>query len=154
MPLMVLKKLFLVLLLAVFSYSFDEIYFLPDQAKEAKSEILKLIDNAQNKIDIAMYNLSYKKFVKALRKAHKKGVEVTVIYDKSDLELPKKFDLIKPKRKQHIKLAIIDDKVAVYGSANWTKQSFRKNYEIINITDDSEKLEKFIRIIKNLKKGK
>ena len=135
---MTVKKIFFILLLSVNIFAYDNLYFLPDQADESKKEIIELIENAKDKIDIAMYNLSYKKFVKALKKAHKKGIEVTVIYDKSDLKIPEEFKIIKLKRKQHIKLAIIDDKVVIYGSANWTKDSFGKNYELVNITNDKE----------------
>lgn len=151
---LIFRNIFLVIALSLTLLGFDKIYFLPDDAKKAKNDIIELIENADEKIDIAMYNISYKKFVKALKKADKKGVKVTVIYDKSDLKLPEEFRLIKPKRKQHIKLAIIDGKVAVYGSSNWTKKSFGKNYELINITNDKERVEKFMRIIENLKEGK
>ncbi len=132
-------------------YAKDEIYFLPKDSQNVKKYILKFINNADKKIDIAMYNLSYKKFHKALKKASKKDVKVTIIYGKSKLKFYKKLKLIQTKRKQHIKLAIIDDKIAIFGSANWTEDSFGKNYEIINITDDKQKVKKFIEIFKELK---
>ncbi len=130
----------------------DEIYFLPSEANRVENEILNYIKKADKKIDIAMYNLSYKKFVKALKKASKNGVDINIIYDKSDLKLPKEFNLIKTKRKQHIKLAIIDEKYVIFGSSNWTKDSFGENYEVINITDEKEKVEKFIEIFNTIKK--
>lgn len=145
------RTIFFILFLAVSLYSYDKIYFLPDDAKKAKNDIISLINDAKKKIDIAMYNYSYKKFDKALKKVAKKGVTITLIYGKTDLKLSKDFVVIKPKRKQHIKLAIIDDKMAIYGSSNWTKKSFKENYELINITNDKERVEKFIRIIENLK---
>ena len=146
-----IKVLILAIFLAASSFGFDKIYFLPSDAKEVKNKIVELIEDSKNSVDIAMYNLSYKKFVKALNKAQKKGIDITIIYEKSDLKLPKKFNLIKTKRKQHIKLAIIDNKYAIWGSSNWTKDSFGKNYEIIHITDDKEKLNSFIKIFKKLK---
>lgn len=146
------KKLLLICLLVVASFGFDKIYFLPDESKEAQKEILHLIKNATSNIDIVMYNINYKKFAKALKKASKDGVEVSIIYEKSKLKFYKKINLLKTKRKLHIKLAIIDKKFAIYGSANWKKESFEENYEIINITDDKEKIKKFQQIVEQIKR--
>ncbi len=146
------KKLILICLLVVASFSFDKIYFLPDESKEAQKEILYLIKNATSNIDIVMYNIEYKKFAKALKKASKNGVEVSIIYEKSKLKFHKKINLLKTKRKLHIKLAIIDKKFAIYGSANWKKESFEENYEIINITDDKDKIKKFQQIVEQIKR--
>ena len=147
-----IKKLLLVFTFSLHLFAFDTIYFLPNQAKEVKSEILKLIKNAEKSVDVAIYSIDDKSFTKALKKAAKNGVEVTVIYGKSKLKFHKKIKLITTKRKQHIKLAIIDDKIAIYGSANWKKESFGKNYEILNITDDSTRVERFKEIIQEIKK--
>ncbi len=149
-------RYFISLLLFVFItstsiYAKDKIYFLPKDASIAKKDIVKLIDGSNKTIDVAMYNFSYKKFHKALKKASKRSVEVTIIYSKSKLKFYKKLELIQTKRKQHIKLAIIDDKFAIFGSANWKNESFGENYEIINITDDKKKVKEFIKIFKELK---
>jgi len=146
-----IKLIFIILALASFSFGFDKVYFLPNDANKAKENISKLLENADKTIDIAMYNFTYKKFNKAIQKAIKNGVKVTIIYNKTKLKLNKKINLIKTKRKQHIKLAIIDDKFIIYGSANWKKESFGENYEIINITNDKKRVKKFIKIYKQLK---
>jgi phosphatidylserine/phosphatidylglycerophosphate/cardiolipin synthase-like enzyme len=147
----IFKFTVVLLLLVTSTFALDKVYFLPQDAKDAKQDILNLIENSQTKIDIAMYNFSYKKFQKALKKASKNGVDVTIIYGKTKLKFSKKIKLIQTKRKQHIKLAIIDDKFAIYGSSNWTKDSFSKNYELINITDDKKRLEEFKKLFKQLK---
>lgn len=138
------RALFLSLLLTFNAYSFDKIYFLPNESKEVKNKIEKLLDNANETIDIAMYNMSYKRFHKALKRAIKRGVDVTLIYDKSKLKLSKKIRLLKTIKKQHIKLAIVDSKTAIFGSANWKKESFGSNYEIVQITDDKKVVKKLI----------
>jgi phosphatidylserine/phosphatidylglycerophosphate/cardiolipin synthase-like enzyme len=124
---------------------------MPNDSKKAKQHIINLLENANQTIDIAMYNFTYKKFNNAIKKAIKNGVKVTIIYNKTTLKFNKKIDLIKTKRKQHIKLAIIDNKFIIYGSANWKKESFGDNYEIVNITDDKSRVKKFIKIYKKLK---
>ena len=147
-----LNKILLILVIFITSsLALAKIYFLPNDAKSAKKEITSLIKNAKTSVDIAMYNFSYKKFNKALVKATKRDVAVTLIYGKTKLKLSKNFKLIQTKNKQHIKLAIIDNHYVIFGSANWTKESFSENYEIINIIDDKEKVQKFIKIFKQLK---
>ncbi|MCD4757851.1 MAG: endonuclease [Arcobacteraceae bacterium] len=146
------KKLLIVCFLVVSSFGYDKIYFLPNESKIAQKEIVELIENAKLNIDIVMYNIDYKKFEKALKKASKNGVNVSVVYEKSKLKFHKNIKLIKTKRKLHIKLAIIDNKFAIYGSANWKKESFEENYEIINITDEEEKIKKFQQIVEQIKR--
>lgn len=146
------KKILLICLLVISSFSFDKIYFLPDESSTVQKEIIDLIENAHTSIDIVMYNIDYKKFEKALRKASKNGVNVVIIYEKSKLKFHKNIKLVQTKRKLHIKLAIIDKKFAIYGSANWKKESFEENYEIINITDEKEKIQKFQEIVEKIKR--
>jgi len=143
---------FLLFFFLLFSslYGYDKIYFMPEDSQKAKNKIVKLLENATKSIDIAMYNFTYKKFNKAINKAIENGVDVTLIYSKSKIKFNKKIKLIKPKRKQHIKLVIIDDKIAIYGSANWKKESFGKNYEILNITDDKKRVKIFAKIFSKI----
>jgi len=146
-------KLLLFLSLCIHSFATDKVYFMPNDSDKAKEHIVKLLENANSTIDIAMYNFTYKKFNKAIKKAVKNGVKVTLIYNKTKLKFHKKINLIKTKRKQHIKLVIIDKKVAIYGSANWKKESFSDNYEVVNITDDKTRVLKFVKIFQKLKEN-
>lgn len=136
----------------------NQVYLLPEQKNMAKDKILDLIQNAQNSITIAMYNFSYKKFAKALIKAKNRGVEIFILLDKKKAlknkiskDLEKKGIKIKlSKKKMHLKVAIFDNKTAVFGSSNWTKESFKNNIELIFITKDMDtifKLDKFIKEI-------
>ena len=148
---MISKIIVLFFIFVLNSYALDKIYFLPSEAKEAKKDIVKIFQNSTKSIDIAIYSFTYKKFLKALKKAAKNGSHITIYYDKTKLKFPKKFKLIEPKRKLHIKLAIADEKYVIFGSANYKKESFSKNYEIINITDDKQKAREFIKIVKKIK---
>lgn len=136
---------FIIILLLFFnqSYALDKIYFLPKDSKKAKDHIVKLLNNADKKIDIAIYNFSYEKFYKALKKASKKDVKITVFYGKTELKFTKKIKAKKTKRKLHTKLAIIDKNIVIFGSANWTKKSFKENYEVVHITDDKKTVKKY-----------
>ena len=125
---------------------------MPNYSKQVQKDIESLLLNAKKSIDIAMYNFTYKRFNKLIDKAIKNDVNVTILYSKTKLKFSKDINLIQTKRKLHIKLAIIDNKYIIFGSANWKKESFTQNYEIINITNNIKKVKKFIKIMKQLKK--
>lgn len=142
----------------------DELYFLPKQNSEIKEEIIELIKNSKDEITIAMYNFSYKKFAKELIEVSNNGVDVTVILDEKKLDkdddIYKLFKKSKVKTtiikdKMHLKAAIFDNKVAIIGSSNWTKESFEENYEIVYKLHDKEAISRLSEELKELiKKGK
>ena len=151
-----LKILFISLFLVLNLYS-NEIYLLPTDSKKAQKEISSTILNAKSEIFIAMYNFSYKDFAKDLIKASKNGVKITVLFDnkktKKDDEI---LDLLKEngiktiinkdKNKMHLKIALIDSKIAIIGSTNWTEESFEENYDLIYITDDKKVITKLVEL--------
>ncbi|WP_415397510.1 phospholipase D-like domain-containing protein [Sulfurimonas sp. CS5] len=142
-------KLFLILLISISLYAQNSLYFFPKDAKKAKRDIEKLINDSTHSIDIAMYNFGDKKLAKLLVKAQKRGVKVKVFYDKKDVE----FNEVQAKtldEKLHTKIAIFDKKIVVFGSPNWTKKSFKKNYEVLYITDDKKLLKEFNKFFKSL----
>ena len=157
-----LNKSFLAcLMLFIFTLSAysNELLILPKQNKEAVSKIESLILNSKNEIKIAVYNFSYKKFTKALLKAQKNGVNIIVYFDNKKVkEENDTYKLLKKnhiktiliKDKLHTKLAIFDNKTAYFGSANWTKKSFKENYEILYFTKDKETLETLNNFLSNL----
>lgn len=135
-------KFFLILILSINIHALEKVYFLPRDAKETKNHIEKLIEDSKVSIDIAMYNFGYKKFAKLLDKAHARGVKIKIFYDKKDVD----FNAIETKkvdRKLHTKIAVFDKKTVVFGSANWTKKSFKQNYEVIYVTDNKKILSEF-----------
>lgn len=148
------KKLLISFLFVINLYS-NDVFLLPNDSKEAQNKISSLILEAKSEIFIAMYNFSYNKFANDLIKASKNGVKITVLFDK---EKTKKDDEIldllknsgiktivnKDKNKMHLKVALIDSKIAIVGSTNWTKKSFEENYDLILISEEKKLLEKLI----------
>ena len=90
-----------------------------------------------------MYNINYKKFTKALNKASKNGVKINIFYEKKIGKFDKNINFYKTTRKLHTKIAIFDKNIVYYGSSNWKKKSFKENYEVINITNNKNKVKKF-----------
>ncbi len=144
-------KLFLILILSITIYAKDSLYFLPKDSKDAISKIEYLIKNSKKSIDIAMYNIKYKKLVKLLDKAHERGVNVTLYYDKKDVDF-KHVDAKRVTKKLHTKIAIFDKKTVLFGSPNWSKKSFKENYEVLYITDDKTLVVKFNEFFDSLHK--
>jgi len=138
-----ISKIFLILLITVKLFAFDDVYFLPEDNNLAKNKILKLIKNSKKSIDIAIYNINYKKFILELNKASNRGVVINIFYHKKKGNFHKNIKLSKTRSKLHTKIAIFDKKIVYYGSANWKKKSFKQNYEIINITNNNIKVKKF-----------
>ncbi|NQY92593.1 MAG: endonuclease [Campylobacteraceae bacterium] len=151
-------------LLTVLAFSKDFTYFLPQDSDKLKNHIEELINTSTKSIDIAMYNFSYKKFAKLLKKAVKRDVQVNVIFDKHKVETDKssRYKYLSSKgiksylsdKKMHLKIALFDNKIAILGSLNWTKASFNENYEIVHITDNENVISKSKIIFKELKKIK
>ena len=150
----VLISLFLILNL----YS-NEVYILPNQGKEIKDKISESIINSNSEILIAMYNFSYKKFAKDLVDASKKGVRITVYLDAKkvkedsdifDFLIKNNIKVVLVKDKMHLKVALIDSKIAIFGSTNWTKESFEENYELIYISEDKNIIDTLKSFIKSL----
>ena len=131
--------------------SLNEIYFLPKEADKTKDNILQLIKNSKSSISIAMYNFSYKKFAKELVSSSKDGVKVTILLDKSKIKKDDKLYKYFKKngitvkvadKKLHTKVAVFDENIAVLGSINWTKESFKDNYELVMFTKDKNIINK------------
>jgi phosphatidylserine/phosphatidylglycerophosphate/cardiolipin synthase-like enzyme len=148
-------KIFVVLILLISStLGFEDVYFLPKDSKKVQKDMEKYITNAKESIDIAMYNLSYRKLVELLNDASNRGVKVKIYYYKKKADLDGKIETIKVLDKLHTKLAIIDKKIVIFGSANWTDETFKDNYEVIYITDRDELAKQFNDFYKTIKRDK
>lgn len=56
------------------------------------------------------------------------------------------------KSTMHVKFCIIDDKVLLHGSCNWTYRAFKKNDEILNVTtDEPEMINSYLSTFASLK---
>lgn len=151
-------KIFLISIFMVLNLYSNEVFILPKQGDEIKDKISDFIQSSKSEIQIAMYNFSYKKFAKDLVDASKKGVKITVFLDakkvKEDSEISdflKKNDIkvVLVKDKMHLKLAVFDSKLAIFGSVNWTKESFEENYELVYICEDKKTIDSLNSFIKS-----
>nr|WP_231679028.1 phospholipase D-like domain-containing protein [Helicobacter heilmannii] len=140
------------------------IYFLPKQAKQGKDALLQGIEKAKTSIDVALYAFTDRDLAKALRMASKRGVVVHLVLDASQNaanaqsvmgDLAKlyrvKVCLLSGQKSKaynrytqqyiglmHLKLMIVDKTLMFSGSANWSTNSFKNNYEILSVDDSPE----------------
>ncbi len=153
-----LRKFFLTLALFLsLANGSESLYFMPQDGKEALEELTFRIQKAENSIDIAMFSFTNQTISKALKSAAKKGVKIRMVLDKEAntkdrysqagelakiknitcyLLSGKPYERSKDEGKMHTKLAIIDNKLTIFGSANWSKSAFENNYELIYFVED------------------
>ena len=110
--------------------------------------IVSEISKAEKTIDIAMYYLTGREIVQELVKAKEKGVVIRAFLDQSqeNSQYAKSRYLSKHGIEirfytgaglMHNKFAVIDNKVLITGSFNWTATAQEKNQENLLIIKDS-----------------
>lgn len=153
-----IRLLLFLLLLVTSVFSQDEIYFFPKDGLKVEQKLINMILKSKKEIIVSMYNLSHKKISKALIKAKSNGVKVNVFLDSQKVTknskiykklMKNKIDVkLISKYKLHTKLIIFDRKVLFFGSANFTKESFRKQYEIVTFSNNNNFIEKILFYLK------
>ncbi|MBO5997871.1 MAG: phospholipase D family protein [Alphaproteobacteria bacterium] len=137
-----MKRFFVILFVITFfpclAFGKSEAFFTP--SLDCENRIIYLINRSRGTIDVAVYAINNDAIVKALKKAHKKGVKIRVLTDRiqagqknskvAELE-EAGIPVIRHKKHkiQHDKFAIFDSKKAVTGSYNWTNAASKKNSE-------------------------
>lgn len=128
----------LLIMLTTSVFAKNTVYFSPNGGCE--ENVVKMIDNTQNNLDVAVYSINNDKIVKALINAQNRGVNVRILTDKTQASGPssKVIDLynagldIKVHTKfkiEHNKFAIYDNENVSTGSFNWTNPAENKNSE-------------------------
>jgi phosphatidylserine/phosphatidylglycerophosphate/cardiolipin synthase-like enzyme len=124
-----------------------QLYFSPNGG--STNAIIKEIDNAKSEILVQAYSFTSTPIAKALLEAHKRGVKVEVILDKSqktqkysgatflaNSRIPTFID--SSHAIAHNKIMIIDGKIVITGSFNFTKAAESKNAENLLILESPE----------------
>jgi cardiolipin hydrolase len=117
--------------------------------------LIRYLESAQKTMEICMYSITDDRISEVIVKAHKRGVRVRIITDDdqsvrlgSDIErmreegIPVKMDL-SPGYHMHHKFTLIDGKLLMNGSANFSRSANNQNHENIMITDNREFVQQF-----------
>ncbi len=129
-----------------------EVYF--SLSDNPQKEIIKNINQAQASINIAMYIFTDREIALPLIKAQERGVKVRLYLDKDQVDYQYsqsrflvqggiKTRVSSNKYIMHNKFAIIDNRLLLTGSYNWTFSANNRNDENLMVIDDPELIEIF-----------
>lgn len=143
-------------------FSFDRLSHLEETDffytpyKTLKDDIVSKIDSAKTRVYMEMYILTEKDIISALKRAHKRGIDVKIILEQNvykaahlnkwafeSLEtagVPVIWDWTNYAL-THTKLLLVDDE-AVISTWNYSNSTFQKNRDFFIITKDKEIVEK------------
>ena len=120
-----------------------EVCFSPDE--DCKAELLSWLSRANTSIHVMIYSFTLDDIANALVYAYHRGVDVKVIMekqqatDKSEYENLKKagvpIKLDSNPEYMHHKVAVIDRKIVVTGSFNWSEHAQKNNENMIILMD-------------------
>ena len=118
--------------------------------------IIKELNKAKNNVLVQAYSFTSVRIAKALVDAHKRGVKVGVILDKSRRNekkssvpflsaggIPVKIDTTRGIA--HNKVMVIDGETVITGSFNFTKAAEEKNAENLLIIHDRKLAQKYVK---------
>jgi len=136
-----------------------EVYF--SLYDNPQKEIIKNINQAESFINIAMYIFTDREIALPLIKAQERGVKVRLYLDKDQVEYQYsqsrflvqkgiKTRISSNKYIMHNKFAIIDNRILLTGSYNWTFSANNRNDENLMVIDDQEIIEIFQNQFENL----
>lgn len=122
----------------------------------AAEAIERLIGASKTSIDAALYRLNLPRLARALEEAATRGIQVRLVLDRNKYEetratrellansaIPFRLRSGRegPGSKMHHKFAIIDGKVAITGSFNWTVESEEQNFESLIVLREAKVVE-------------
>jgi len=114
-----------------------------------RNKIISLINGSKDKLDICVFTISDNRITESIIKAHKRGIELAVISDNdkandrgSDIErlTSNGINVILDNSSYHMhhKFMIVDEKILLSGSFNWTRSASEYNEENLSVTYDKE----------------
>jgi len=127
----------------------NEAFFSPGD--DCLNAIMNRLQSAINKVDICVFTISDDRISREIENCHQRRLQIRIITDNdkafdrgSDIErLANKGLNIRVDRTEkhmHHKFAIIDGKILLTGSYNWTRSAASYNEENILITDDPQSI--------------
>jgi phosphatidylserine/phosphatidylglycerophosphate/cardiolipin synthase-like enzyme len=129
----------------------DALFF---PGEESERGLVKYLNTAKSTLEICVFTISNDKLAKAVEGLHNRGVKVRLItddecannkgsdiYDLADKGIPVRTD--GNMAHMHNKYAIIDNKVLITGSFNWTWQAVKQNQENLIIVEKEDLVRKY-----------
>ncbi|OAT81201.1 hypothetical protein A6M21_11600 [Desulfotomaculum copahuensis] len=124
------------------------VYF-PRAGQDPAPVLAGMYDGAKKSLDVAVYSLTHPQIVKAIINAHKRGVQVRVITDREQAAGASQKHAMASlllagvpvmvndhSGLMHLKMSIIDGRVATTGSYNYTRSASERNDEMFVVSAD------------------
>ncbi len=125
--------------------SYNRCYFSPGD--DCENAIVSVLRNASNSVKICVFTISENVISEEIIAAHKRGVSVKIITDNDKLNdlgsdirwlanqnISVRID--NSSSHMHHKFCVVDKKVLLTGSYNWTKSAADRNQENLLVTED------------------
>jgi len=137
-----------------------EVYF--SLYDDPESIIIKNIDNAKEFINIAMYTFTDREIAQAILKAKDRGVDIKIYLDRSQVNAKysksryfvnngiEGMRISSNNYIMHNKFAVIDNKIVITGSYNWTASAGERNDENLLVIDNENIIKKYQNQFNNL----
>jgi mitochondrial cardiolipin hydrolase len=124
-----------------------KVFFSP--GTDCLNAITRSLKNAKKKARICVFTISDNRIVDAIKEMQLNGIDIKIISDNdkrydmgNDIDyiagLGIEVKLDTTHAHMHHKFAVIDDKLTITGSYNWTRSAEQKNYENILLTDNKD----------------
>ncbi|WP_039917284.1 phospholipase D-like domain-containing protein [Cellvibrio mixtus] len=139
--------------------SIAEAHFSPGE--DCRRQLLDLLISARQSIDISVFTISDDRLANAILTAYQRKVHVRLITDNDKAQdqgsdiyylinhgLPVRMD--STENHMHHKFAVIDKKILVNGSFNWTRSATDYNQENILVTDEPKLVSAYLEEFENL----
>ncbi|KAF9585990.1 hypothetical protein BGW38_010589, partial [Lunasporangiospora selenospora] len=124
-------------------------------SEQSFQQLVKTLDSAQSSLEICVFTITDDQLAKAIIRAHERGVKVRIISDNEkagdlgsdvnrlseDHNVSVRVD--KSESHMHHKFAIVDDKLVINGSYNWTKGARFDNRENLTLTNSPKAVQAF-----------
>ncbi|WP_297089604.1 phospholipase D-like domain-containing protein [uncultured Draconibacterium sp.] len=129
------------------AFHFNRVFFSP--GNEIKNEIKYLLEHAHTSVDLCIFTITDNELAQKIKACHKRGVKVRIITDDEKttdngseiLKLAKAGIPVKIDHSHyhmHNKFGIIDERIAITGSFNWTYTATKHNQENLLATSKFE----------------
>lgn len=129
------------------AFHFNRVYFSP--GNEIKNEIQFLLDHAHTSVDLCIFTITDNELAGKIKGCKNRGLKVRIITDDEKVSdngseiqklaqagIPVKTD--QSRYYMHNKFGIIDNKIAITGSFNWTYTATKHNQENLLATSKYE----------------
>ncbi len=128
-----------------------DVYFTPAHGREAERRIVSELDSAKSEVLMAAFVLTNPEIIAALNRAADRGVKVRVLLESRNLQDSQEEKLsrrveIRPdanRYSMHLKTMVIDEKVVITGSFNFTRSAVSRNDENLLVLTSPQQAQRY-----------